>query len=232
MTTKLDNLEQLALEVERKAGALESVLLSLVGRVASWVGPVPVALFTASELDNVFSTSAVMALVAAAAMELIGVNLASRWMKFKLDGDAEERLALWLMCGFYVLDFIITAFIVVRRVVDGGSFTYVIAALFPIAAALSIVSLNQSIGVQRRQAEKAEASRLRKAERNAAQATTQETQTIADPTIATQSKKNGNGHKRNVCVYCDAEFEKPQGLSAHLRHCAAYQTHKAHMVEV
>jgi len=174
MTTSV-KLEALALDVERKAGALESILLSFVGRVASWVGPVPIAVFTASELDDVFGASQLLAIASAASLELIGVNLANRWMKFKMAGDEEEPLALRLMWGFYVMDFAITSLIVARRIIDGGSFTYLIAALFPVAAALSIVSLNQSIQAQRRKAEKAESARLRKVEREAKKALQDET---------------------------------------------------------
>lgn len=163
----LTTLEEHALSIERQAGALESIALSLVGRAASWVGPVPVAIFTASELRHVFATSGAFALVAAAAMELIGVNLAARWVKFKQDAAPEEHLARRLMGAFYGLDFIITALIVARRIADGGSFTYIIAALFPIAAALSIVSMNQSIGAQRRAIETQAAKDATQAKRKA-----------------------------------------------------------------
>lgn len=163
----LTTLEEHALSIERQAGALESIALSLVGRAASWVGPVPVAIFTASELRHVFATSGAFALVAAAAMELIGVNLAARWVKFKQDAAPEEHLALRLMGAFYGLDFIITALIVARRIADGGSFTYIIAALFPVAAALSIVSMNQSIGAQRRAIETQAAKDATQAKRRA-----------------------------------------------------------------
>lgn len=36
----------------------------------------------------------------------------------------------------------------------------------------------------------------------------------------------GNGAAHN-CPHCGAEFAKPQGVSAHLRHCAAYKTYQA-----
>jgi len=39
-----------------------------------------------------------------------------------------------------------------------------------------------------------------------------------------------NGHQSHACPYCDRHFAKSQSLSAHLKHCDAYQTHKAQEV--
>jgi hypothetical protein len=66
-----------------------------------------------------------------------------------------------------------------------------------------------------------------------------ETAQISQPatqpkTVAAQDKaqiaaptNGGNGHHKHVCVYCGADFDKPQSLSAHLRYCKAYQAQRA-----
>lgn len=40
------------------------------------------------------------------------------------------------------------------------------------------------------------------------------------------SAHSGNG-AAHICPYCDAEFTKSQGVSAHLRFCEAYKAHRA-----
>jgi amino acid transporter len=42
----------------------------------------------------------------------------------------------------------------------------------------------------------------------------------------TQDKPQPAAKAANACDYCGAEFAKPQGVSAHLRHCEAYQAQK------
>jgi hypothetical protein len=44
-----------------------------------------------------------------------------------------------------------------------------------------------------------------------------------------EAPHSGNG-RAHVCPYCNAEFDKPQGVSAHLRFCDAYEAHKAQEV--
>jgi len=36
-----------------------------------------------------------------------------------------------------------------------------------------------------------------------------------------------NGRKAHTCPYCERKFAKPQGVSAHLRHCDTYRAHRA-----
>lgn len=155
-------LSQIAISIDEQAAAVESIVLSVVGRLAAWLGPVPVAILTSSELRVVFDVGPVLALISAASMELIGVNLANRWLtlksyqdsKNKSDPDVNVKLSAWLMGLFYGLDVIIGWIIVARRMIDSGNFTYVIAGLFPIASILSVISLNQGVQLQRAMAVK------------------------------------------------------------------------------
>ena len=150
-----------ALQVEQDAAAMESIVLSVLGRVASWVGPLPIAVFTASETQSVFGVDPWMALSAAVAMELVGVKLANSWLtaaehnagrKLKSEPRANEGLAFGLMAGFYVMDLAISTIIVWTRIAAGLPWTNLIAIAYPVAAALSIISMNQGVSLQRAKA--------------------------------------------------------------------------------
>jgi hypothetical protein len=151
------SLSKIALSIDAACASVESIALSILGRFAAWVGPVPVAIFTSTELQIVFGVGPFLALVSAAAMELMGINLANRWLtlrnyqdgKRKNDPDVDVKLARGLMVSFYVMDIIISSLIVAKRIFAGGAFTNVIAVLFPVASIFSIISLNQGVQHQR-----------------------------------------------------------------------------------
>lgn len=60
-----------------------------------------------------------------------------------------------------------------------------------------------------------------------AQPKMQVAQSATQPAQAVAIVAGGNGDKSHACSYCNRNFAKSQGLSAHLRHCVAYQAHKA-----
>ena len=54
------------------------------------------------------------------------------------------------------------------------------------------------------------------------------TQPAAEQPQPATHKGNGRAH---ICPYCDAEFTKPQSVSAHLRFCDAYKAQQAQGVQ-
>jgi hypothetical protein len=62
---------------------------------------------------------------------------------------------------------------------------------------------------------------LRRAGLEVAQEATEETQGAPQPAQGETHSGNGRAH---ICPYCDESFGTSQGVSAHLRWCAAYKT--------
>lgn len=55
-----------------------------------------------------------------------------------------------------------------------------------------------------------------------------ETQPTTQPAQAAAHKGNGRAH---ICPHCEKSFAKPQGVSAHLRHCEVYKAYQARGVQ-
>lgn len=94
-------------------GAVESVLLAVVVRLASWGASIPNALMVARSAQSVFGLTWAWALVVAISLELVSHALVELWQSSKnwnetkrqSDPAMNARLALTLVVLFYVLDF-------------------------------------------------------------------------------------------------------------------------------
>ena len=172
--------------VDRFMGEAEAIALSVAGRLASWVAPLPTAIMAARSISAIFTLPIEWAAAISAAQELIGLTTTSLYMTVKSwnatkrqsDPAANERLALGCVVGYFLVDFLI---IVIGAGIDYSQAArwYVFgAALFPFMGVIGVLVLNERVAQFRREiaveeAKRAEAEKRNqaKAERNQAKAT-------------------------------------------------------------
>ena len=101
--------------VDRFMGEAEAIALSVTGRLASWVAPLPTAIMAARSISAIFTLPMAWAAAISAAQELIGLTTTSLYMTVKSwnatkrqsDPAANERLALSCVVGYFLVDFMI-----------------------------------------------------------------------------------------------------------------------------
>lgn len=118
----MNKLEQLTQQLNRNvepmddlAGALESIALTIVSRLASWAASIPNVLMVSRSAVSVFDVEQWIALTIAISLELIGQSLTAHWRKCKnwnaskrkADLPVNVRLALGLMVTYFVIDVIL-----------------------------------------------------------------------------------------------------------------------------
>ena len=188
-----------AQSVDRFMGEAEAIALSVTGRIASWVAPLPTAIMAARSISAIFTLPIEWAGLISAAQELIGLTTTSLYMTVKAwnatkrqsDPAANERLALGCVVGYFLVDFLI---IVIGAGIDYSQAArwYVFgAALFPFMGVIGVLVLNERVAQFRREVAVEEAKRdeaekrnQAKAERSAAKATeakAKHTETEAKP---------------------------------------------------
>jgi uncharacterized membrane protein YidH (DUF202 family) len=118
----MNKLEKLTQQLNRNvepmddlAGALESIALTIVSRLASWAASIPNVLMVSRSAVSVFDVEQGIALTIAISLELIGQSLTAHWRKCKnwnaskrkADLSVNVRLALGLMVAYFVIDVIL-----------------------------------------------------------------------------------------------------------------------------
>lgn len=164
--------------VDRFMGEAEAIALSVTGRLASWVAPLPTAIMAARSIAAIFTLPIEWAAAISAAQELIGLTTTSLYMTVKAwnatkrqsDPAANERLALGCVIGYFLVDFLI---ILIGAGIDYGQAArwYVFgAALFPFMGVIGVLVLNERVAQFRREVAVEEAKRAETEKRNAAKA--------------------------------------------------------------
>jgi len=167
-----------AQSVDRFMGEAEAIALSVTGRLASWVAPLPTAIMAARSISAIFMLPIEWAAAISAAQELIGLTTTSLYMTVKAwnatkrqsDPSANERLALGCVVGYFLVDFLI---ILIGAGIDYGQAArwYVFgAALFPFMGVIGVLVLNERVAQFRREVAVEEAKRDEAEKRNAAKA--------------------------------------------------------------
>jgi hypothetical protein len=152
----------------------ESVIVSVVGRVACWLSPVPSAVLVSRAAEEVFGLSGVLAVVMAAVVELIGLVTSNLWLtakewnasKRKTDPAANERLALGLMTGYFVTTVALLLAFEVPNVIETRNPVGLAALLFPGLSAVGVIALNERV-VHHRRAASVKAGKAERAEKQA-----------------------------------------------------------------
>jgi len=157
--------KNLVLIVDTRMGEFESIALSIVGRLASWVAPIPTAVMTARATQQIFELSMFWSGVSSVALELIGVATSNQWLaahnwnkqKRKRDPKANERLAGLLM-GFY---FVVDVAMVLLNAISGYQATedlkQFISLSFPLMSIVGTLVLNERVAQFNREVSVAEA---------------------------------------------------------------------------
>ncbi len=153
-----DNLKDNAKVTEELMGALEAVLVSIVGRVACWLAPLPSAVLVARSAGEVFDLAGGWSIVIALVLELVGLVTSNLWLtakewnqtKRKSDPLANEPLALGLMIFYFVVAFLLILAVELPNVMNGGNLAGLTALLFPGLSAVGVIALNERVAHFRR----------------------------------------------------------------------------------
>jgi hypothetical protein len=156
-----DTLKDSAAATEDLMGAAEAVLVSIVGRVACWLTPLPSAVLVSRAAGRVFALSGWWSTVIAVVLELVGLVTSNLWLtarewnanKRKSDPAANERLALVLVVSYFVTAFLLLLAVELPPVIEMGEWTGLTALLFPGLSAVGVIALNERVAHFRRVAE-------------------------------------------------------------------------------
>jgi hypothetical protein len=156
--------------IEAFMAALESVLISIVGRVGLWLTPLPSAFLVSRSASRVFDLTGAWPIIMAAIVELVGLACSHLWLtarewntnKNKTDPEANERLAFTLMLAYFgVTGSLLLAF-ELPVVIATGNVTGLTALLFPVLSAVAVVALNERAMQHKRLSDKRQAKLSRK----------------------------------------------------------------------
>jgi hypothetical protein len=153
-----DTLKNGATVTEDFMGAAEAVLISIVGRVACWLTPLPSAVLVSRAAGRVFNLDGWWSIVIAVVLEMVGLVTSNLWLtakewnetKRKSDPEANERLALWLMVSYFVTAFLLLLAVELPAVISMGDLTGLTALLFPGLSAVGVIALNERVTHYRR----------------------------------------------------------------------------------
>lgn len=148
--------------IEALMAALESVLISVVGRVGLWLTPLPSAFLVSRSASRVFDLVGVWPVIMAAIVELVGLACSHLWLsarewnasKNKTDPEANERLAFGLMLTYFVVTGALLLAFELPVVLSTGNVTGLTALLFPVLSAVAVVALNERAMQHRRVSDK------------------------------------------------------------------------------
>jgi hypothetical protein len=165
-----DTLKDSATTTEDLMGAAEAVLVSIVGRVACWLTPLPSAVLVSRAAGHVFDLDGWWSTVIAAVLELVGLVTSNLWLtakewnanKRKSDPSANEQLALGLVVTYFITAFLLLLAVELPVVIETGTWTGLTALLFPCLSAVGVIALNERVAHFRRVAEVDNKKRSRK----------------------------------------------------------------------
>jgi hypothetical protein len=164
-----DTLKDSATTTEDLMGAAEAVLVSIIGRVACWLTPLPSAVLVSRAAGRVFDLGGWWSTVIAIVLELVGLVTSNLWLtakdwnatKRKSDPFANERLALMLVVSYFTTAFLLLLAVELPVVIQTGTWTGLTALLFPCLSAVGVIALNERVAHFRRVAEVEKGKRSR-----------------------------------------------------------------------
>lgn len=172
-----DAVEGAASGVERFMASAEAVLVSVVGRVACWLTPLPSAVLVSRAAGRVFGLAGIWTIIMAAVVELVGLVTSNLWLtarewnrtKRKSDPAANEHLAVSLMVGYFITTVALLLAFEIPNIVETGDYAGLTSLLFPGLSAVGVIALNERVTHHRRMAEVARDKRERRDGRRSGQ---------------------------------------------------------------
>lgn len=157
------NLQEAARNVDAAMGAIEAIIVSIVGRLASWVAGVPSAVLVAKSVGRIFDLTQGWAWAIAISFELIGLTTTSLWAGFrewnqniakrKTDPKAPEKLALTFVIAYLVVDLVMIGILTVTDFYVNHNFEIFVGITYPVMTAVSVLVMNERIKHRKRQAD-------------------------------------------------------------------------------
>jgi len=183
--------------VENSMATVEAVAVSCLGRVASWLAPVPSAILGGLAIAELFHLDGWVGWLMALVIEMGGMTTSSLWLrarewnrtKYSKEPEASTRLAFVLMACYYI------AVSVMLVATENW-----LALVFPVLSAVGVLAMNE---------------RVMQLEREAAagkKATTSET-SDGEAGSSPQPKKRLRFH----CQVCGKGFASQPAVNAHQR---------------
>ena len=202
---------------------------------------------TASAVGDIFKLPPVVGAIVAASIEVVGFNINQHYLDAREFNDwldryearngaktykdtpenlTAARKAVW---QYYAVTGSIIALTAIYRVVfDGADVITLLAVLFPVASALGTVTMNRRAALHRKRL------RVDGKDKVEAQVQSQEMQSANLEDAELQSDKGEDAEHIASCEFCDwtgngyaSERAATNALTAHHRHCDAYQQEKA-----
>ncbi len=148
--------------VEAFMAAIESILISVIGRVGLWLTPLPSAFLVSRSASRVFDLTGAWPVIMAAIVELVGLACSHLWLtarewnanKNKTDPEANERLAFGLMLAYFIVTGCLLLAFELPVVFSTGSVVGLTALLFPALSAVAVVALNERSQQHKRASDK------------------------------------------------------------------------------
>jgi len=168
-----DRVSGATIHADRLAGAVESLVLAIVTRGATWVSAIPTIILTSRTCQIVFGLGWTEALLSAIALEVVGAAVVNTWLsakewnrtKRKSDPRANERMALVATVCYFVTDFVLVGIVAIPKAQVNP--VYYAAMLFPLSQVISTLMVSERAAQFRRSAEVAQDKAERKAQRQA-----------------------------------------------------------------
>lgn len=154
------NLHETARNVDAAMGAIEAIIVSVVGRLASWIAGVPSAVLVAKSVGRVFGLAQGWAWAIAISFELIGLTTTSLWAGFrewnqntakrKSDPKAPEGLALGFVIAYLVVDLAMIVILTVTDFLANRNGEVFVGVTYPVMTAVSVLVMNERIKHRKR----------------------------------------------------------------------------------
>ena len=202
------NLQETARNVDATMGAIEAIIVSIVGRLASWIAGVPSAVLVAKSVGRIFDLTQGWAWAIAVSFELIGLTTTSLWAGFrewnqniakrKTDPKAPEKLALAFVIAYLVVDLVMIIILTVTDFLVNRNAEVFVGVTYPVMTAVSVLVMNERIKHRKRQADFAqqkekeaqekEAARAKREAKKAAEATAQQAAETEQQAVEVQAQ--------------------------------------------
>jgi len=157
------NLQEAAQRTDAAMGAIEAIIVSVVGRLASWIAGVPSAGLVAKSVGRIFDLTQGWAWAIAVSFELIGLTTTSLWAGFrewnqntakrKTDPKAPEKLALAFVIAYLLVDLAMIGILTGTDFYVNHNFEIFVGITYPVMTAVSVLVMNERIKHRKRQAD-------------------------------------------------------------------------------
>jgi len=185
-------------ELDRLAGATETLLLTLATRAAAWLSTIPTIALTARTIETGFALEPTAALLSSIALEVVGQSTVTGWLKAceyeegrrQTDTETDTRLALALMLGYFAADFALVGALEIPNALT--DWRHITALIFPALQVISTLATAQRAqifnSIEARAAEKRARATKRAARQRRVSDAPNDARDAADAPLARQAR--------------------------------------------